>query len=113
MFSVALSVGSRPPGVTWHPALWSPDFPPPRRARGRLSGRLPSSSVGPAGAHSKRNPPAQRSAFAGAALAPAEGGPVEPVLPPASDARRERRGLLERKLAEQDLEHALPLGELA
>ena len=29
LFSVALSVGSRPPGVTWHPALWSPDFPPP------------------------------------------------------------------------------------
>ncbi len=26
--SVALSVGSRLPGVTWHPALWSPDFPP-------------------------------------------------------------------------------------
>jgi hypothetical protein len=25
--SVALSVGSRPPGVTWHSALWSPDFP--------------------------------------------------------------------------------------
>ena len=32
IFSVALSVGSRPPGVTWHPALWSPDFPPqPKR----------------------------------------------------------------------------------
>src|SRR5690606_1000101 len=30
IFSVALSVGSRPPGVTWHSALWSPDFPPPR-----------------------------------------------------------------------------------
>ena len=30
LFSVALSVGSRPPGVTWHPALRSPDFPPPR-----------------------------------------------------------------------------------
>jgi hypothetical protein len=29
LFSVALSVGSRLPGVTWHPALWSPDFPPP------------------------------------------------------------------------------------
>jgi hypothetical protein len=29
VFSVALSVGSRPPGITWHPALWSPDFPPP------------------------------------------------------------------------------------
>lgn len=28
LFSVALSVGSRPPGVTWHPALRSPDFPP-------------------------------------------------------------------------------------
>ena len=30
LFSVALSVGSRLPGVTWHPALWSPDFPPLR-----------------------------------------------------------------------------------
>ena len=29
MFSVALSVGSHPPGVTWHPVLRSPDFPPP------------------------------------------------------------------------------------
>ena len=29
--SVALSVGSRRPGVTWHLALWSPDFP--RRSR--------------------------------------------------------------------------------
>ena len=28
IFSAALSVGSRPPGVTWHFALWSPDFPP-------------------------------------------------------------------------------------
>jgi len=28
LFSVALSVGSRLPGVTWHSALWSPDFPP-------------------------------------------------------------------------------------
>jgi len=28
LISVALSVGSRPPGVTWHPALRSPDFPP-------------------------------------------------------------------------------------
>ena len=24
---MALSVGLRPPGVTWHPVLWSPDFP--------------------------------------------------------------------------------------
>ncbi len=28
IFSAALSVGFRLPGVTWHPALWSPDFPP-------------------------------------------------------------------------------------
>jgi len=27
LLSVALSVGSRRPGVTWHPALRSPDFP--------------------------------------------------------------------------------------
>ena len=46
IFSVALSVGSRPPGVTWHPALWSPDFPPPRPSakstttKQRLSGQL-------------------------------------------------------------------------
>jgi len=26
--SAALVVGLRRPGVTWHPALWSPDFPP-------------------------------------------------------------------------------------
>ncbi|ACI15240.1 hypothetical protein CbuK_1941 [Coxiella burnetii CbuK_Q154] len=28
ILSVALSVGSRLPGVTWHSARWSPDFPP-------------------------------------------------------------------------------------
>ena len=30
LLSVALSVGSRPPGVTWHLVHWSPDFPPRR-----------------------------------------------------------------------------------
>ncbi len=39
MFSVALSIGSRRPGVTRHPALWSPDFPPVL-AHQRLSGQL-------------------------------------------------------------------------
>ena len=29
LLSVALSVGSRPPGVTWHLIRRSPDFPPP------------------------------------------------------------------------------------
>ena len=28
LLSAALSVGSRPPGVTWRLVLWSPDFPP-------------------------------------------------------------------------------------
>jgi len=29
LLSAALVVGLRRPGVTWHPAHWSPDFPPP------------------------------------------------------------------------------------
>lgn len=29
LLSVALVVYLRTPGVTWHLALWSPDFPPP------------------------------------------------------------------------------------
>ncbi len=39
LLSAALVVGSRPPAVSWHPALWSPDFPPPAhfRCRQRLS----------------------------------------------------------------------------
>lgn len=28
IFSVALSVDFHLPGITWHFALWSPDFPP-------------------------------------------------------------------------------------
>ena len=41
MFSVALSVGSRLPGITWHPARWSPDFPLAGLfTHQRLSGRL-------------------------------------------------------------------------
>jgi len=46
LLSAALSVGSRPPGVTWHSTLWSPDFPPPGDiindyvTRPRLPGRL-------------------------------------------------------------------------
>jgi len=31
LLSVALSVGFRRPDVIWHPALWSPDFPPSRK----------------------------------------------------------------------------------
>jgi len=35
LFSVALSVASRRPGVTWQSALWSSDFPRPAFAAGR------------------------------------------------------------------------------
>ncbi len=49
LFSAALSVGSRPPGVTWHPALWSPDFPPHA-----LQARH-TATVQPTSAHSKRH----------------------------------------------------------
>jgi len=38
IFSAALSVGFRLPGVTWRHALWSPDFPPPADGRQRLFG---------------------------------------------------------------------------
>ena len=39
LLSVALSLVSRPGGVTDHPVLWSPDFPP---AHGVTLGRRPS-----------------------------------------------------------------------
>ncbi len=39
IFSVALSMGSHPPGVTWRPVRRSPDFPLRRKPQ-RLSGRL-------------------------------------------------------------------------
>jgi len=34
IFSVALSMDSHPPGVTWRPARWSPDFPPALKGAG-------------------------------------------------------------------------------
>jgi|GEM_PF-5728019 hypothetical protein len=37
LLSVALSLGSPPPDVIRHPALWSPDFPPPAKAGGDRS----------------------------------------------------------------------------
>ena len=39
LLSAALSVGSRLPGITWHPASRSPDFPLPL-TRQRLSSQL-------------------------------------------------------------------------
>ncbi len=46
LLSVALSVGSRRPGVTWHLALWSPDFPRcPCGRRGCLADSVGESSI--------------------------------------------------------------------
>ena len=49
LVSVALSVASLRLGVTQHPALWSPDFPPRRRRSGRPA-LLTCSVYAPAGA---------------------------------------------------------------
>ncbi len=38
LFSVALSLGLPPVPVKDHPALWSPDFPPPTVAKARVGG---------------------------------------------------------------------------
>ena len=38
LLSAALSVGSRPPGVTWRLVLWSPDFPPLAKPLAWLTG---------------------------------------------------------------------------
>jgi len=46
LLSVALSVGSRPPGVTWRPALWSPDFPPAAEPRA-VAWPTPGCTIGP------------------------------------------------------------------
>ena len=51
LFSVALSVASRRPGVTRHPALWSSDFPRPQLRRPRST--LASDPV-------KQHPPSTR-----------------------------------------------------
>jgi len=45
LLSVALSVGSRRPGVTWHPARWSPDFPPRRNCGGATVRPTPADGV--------------------------------------------------------------------
>lgn len=41
LLSVALAVSSRRPGVTWHSALWSPDFPPLTQALAAIARPTP------------------------------------------------------------------------
>ena len=77
--SVALSVGSRRPGVTWHRALWSPDFPRHRHApKGPTMTRLP----GRLRHRHCRTRPAPR---CGTGLALVRRNMARPSLPPADD----------------------------
>ena len=83
MLSVALSSGSPPPGITRHPALRSPDFPPallrPRRAEGRRPPGLlrRSSNVrrshGWRGGPPARSPPCQHAVYAPRGIAATAG----------------------------------------
>ena len=47
VLSVALSVESLRPGVTWRPALWSPDFPLPQGSDHPADFRLQGSACQP------------------------------------------------------------------
>ena len=64
LLSVALSVGSRLPGITWHPVLCSPDFPP-RHPCGHHSDRLPNADPAERAAWSLLRRPSSRSDCAG------------------------------------------------
>ena len=55
LLSVALSLGSPPVPVRDHPALWSPDFPPPAFTQGS-GGRRSPGSLRPHGPYSAVNP---------------------------------------------------------
>ena len=81
LLSVALSLGSPPPGVTRHPALWSSDFPLP----GRLA-RAATTRPAPAGPR----PPRVRSS--GASVKSGVPRQARGVRRQASGVRREASG---------------------
>src|ERR1700753_4242328 len=60
LLSVALSVGSRPPGVTWHLIRRSPDFPPPSAPCGTENSDCLAGSPGRHSTCAARNFPAGR-----------------------------------------------------
>ena len=45
ILSAALVVGSRRPDVIWHPALWSPDFPPLSQAKAAITWPSPARMI--------------------------------------------------------------------
>lgn len=100
LFSVALSVGSRLPGVTWHSALWSPDFPPPCKQGSDCPADSPARRVLTAPPDNKLNPRPS--------VVPEPAGRADSCAP--GDLRRQGRGTLERQLGEQQIEHPQRLG---
>ncbi len=99
---MALSVGSRLPGITWHFALWSPDFPPPNSHRGqRLSDRLSAAKVnGRALEEQALKALGQPCAPLSLILLFLQCDLVQHILALASDLRRKGRGTLERHFLE-------------
>ncbi len=100
LFSVALSVGSRLPGVTWHPAQWSPDFPP---------GKIPAAARPTPGLtlvafRSARTP------AAGAGSITYAREPVQRVARHARDRSRQRESPVRRELGAQQREHSTSFG---
>ena len=92
---MALSVGSRLPGITWHFALWSPDFPPPPNFhRGqRLSDRLSAAKVnGRAAEEQALKALGQRRAPVSLALLFFQRNLIQDVLTLAGNLRRRPRG---------------------
>ncbi len=95
---MALSVGSRLPGITWHFALWSPDFPPPPNFhRGqRLSDRLSAAKVnGRAPEEQALKALGQPCALLSLTLLFFQCDLVQHVLALTGDLRRKGRGALE------------------
>jgi hypothetical protein len=104
IFSVALSVDSRPPGVTWHPALWSPDFPPLPQAEGATVWPTPTLSL-PESATPCRGAMAS---IGRGTQAQIETQFVEGVLLGSGQARAKGGGLAQRQGFRQDAHDPLP-----
>ncbi len=92
LFSVALSLGLPPPGITRHRAfLWSPDFPPPRHPCRRAGAAIQPSARGrgyaPAAARSTTN---RRPRSVAIAISTGSRGPSTPARNRRRKARSRR-----------------------
>src|SRR5690606_7348903 len=116
LFSVALSVGSRLPGVTWHFALWSPDFPPSRPETERNSdcpidspGARVSLPVGDRNLISREGDRSidgvHREAGGSVVVLRCQRDLVKQVLAHTGAYRRQRSGALDRQCTQQQLEY--------